>query len=172
MADDLTQLSANELLALYRSKATSPVEVTKAVLGRIATLQPHFNAYRVIDTEAALAQARASEERWQRGAPQGALDGVPVGFKDLLNVQGLPTRKGSLATSDKPQTEDSPVAARLRESGQCCSAKHKPLSLAGKASLRRSWQASPPMLGIANTPAAAAAAGRLCRQRWAWGPCR
>jgi aspartyl-tRNA(Asn)/glutamyl-tRNA(Gln) amidotransferase subunit A len=117
MADDLIQLSANELLALYRSKATSPVEVTKAVLARIAALQPHFNAYRVVDAETALAQARASEMRWQRGAPQGALDGVPVGFKDLLNVQGLPTRKGSLATSDKPQTEDSPVAARLRESG-------------------------------------------------------
>jgi aspartyl-tRNA(Asn)/glutamyl-tRNA(Gln) amidotransferase subunit A len=117
MADDLTQLSANELLALYRSKAASPVEVTKAVLDRIATLQPHFNAYRVVDAEAALAQARASELRWQRGAPQGVLDGVPVGFKDLLNVQGLPTRKGSLATSDKPQAEDSPAAARLRESG-------------------------------------------------------
>ncbi len=117
MANDLTQLSANELLALYRSKAASPVEVTKAVLVRIDELQPHFNAYRVFDAEAALAQASASEARWQRGAPQGALDGIPVGFKDLLNVQGFPTRKGSLATSGQPQAEDCPAAARLRESG-------------------------------------------------------
>jgi aspartyl-tRNA(Asn)/glutamyl-tRNA(Gln) amidotransferase subunit A len=117
MADDLTRLSANELLLLYRNKTASPVEVTKAVLDRIATLQPHFNAYRTINADAALAQAKVSEARWQRGTPQGLLDGVPVGFKDLLNVQGFPTRKGSLATSDKLQTEDCPAAARLRESG-------------------------------------------------------
>src|SRR5664279_3938226 len=117
MANDLTQLSANELLALYRSKAASPVEATKAVLVRIDELQPHFNAYRVFDAEVALAQASASEARWQRDAPQGALDGIPVGFKDLLNVQGFPTRKGSLATSGQPQAEDCPAAARLRESG-------------------------------------------------------
>lgn len=117
MANDLTQLSANELLALYRNKAASPVEVTKAVLARISNLQPHYNAYRAVDADAALVQAKASEARWQRSAPQGVLDGVPAGFKDLLNVQGFPTRKGSLASPDKVQTEDSPVAARLRESG-------------------------------------------------------
>jgi len=117
MANDLTQLSASELLALYRNKAASPVEVTKAVLARISNLQPHYNAYRAVDADAALVQAKASETRWQRGAPQGVLDGVPAGFKDLLNVQGFPTRKGSLASPDKVQTEDSPVAARLRESG-------------------------------------------------------
>jgi len=117
MANDLTQLSANELLALYRNKAASPVEVTKAVLTKISNLQPHYNAYRAIDADAALVQAKASEARWQRGAPQGVLDGIPAGFKDLLNVQGFPTRKGSLASPDKIQTEDSPVAARLRESG-------------------------------------------------------
>jgi aspartyl-tRNA(Asn)/glutamyl-tRNA(Gln) amidotransferase subunit A len=91
--------------------------VTKAILVRIDELQPHFNAYRVFDAEAALAQASASEARWQNNAPQGALDGIPVGFKDLLNVQGFPTRKGSLATSAQPQAEDCPAAARLRESG-------------------------------------------------------
>jgi len=117
MANDLAQLSANVLLSLYRSKEASPVEVTKAILARITQLQPHYNAFRAVDAESALAQARAAEARWQRGAPQGPLDGIPVGFKDLLNVKGFPTRKGSLATSDQPLTEDSPAAARLRESG-------------------------------------------------------
>lgn len=117
MTQDLTQSSAEELIALYRRKAVSPVEATRAILARIAVLQPHFNAYRAIDVESALAQAQASEARWLRGAPQGPLDGVPVGFKDLLNVRGFPTRKGSLATSDKPAAEDSPPAARLREAG-------------------------------------------------------
>jgi len=117
MTQDLTQLGANELLTLYRAKATSPVEVAEAVLARIERLQPHFNAFRAVDPDSALAQARASEARWLRGAPQGPLDGVPAAFKDLLNVQGFPTRKGSLATPDGVQAEDSPPAARLRESG-------------------------------------------------------
>ncbi|MES2582135.1 MAG: amidase [Pseudomonadota bacterium] len=114
---DLTQISASDLLALYRSKAVSPVQATQAVLNRIAAMQPQFNAYRLVDEEGALAQARASEARWHRGTPQGALDGIPVAFKDLLNVKAWPTRKGSLATSPDAQTHDAPVAARLRESG-------------------------------------------------------
>ncbi|MGA3341416.1 MAG: amidase [Methylocella sp.] len=117
MTQDLAQLSANELSALYRAKAASPVEATKAILARIKLLQPHFNSYLAVDDQSALAQAQASEARWSRSVPQSELDGVPVGFKDLLNVQGFPTRKGSLATPDKVVTEDSPPAARLREAG-------------------------------------------------------
>ncbi|QSA98260.1 amidase [Methylococcus sp. EFPC2] len=117
MSDDLTQHSAAELVALYRRKAASPVEVTKAVLARIEALQPRFNAYRVVNAEGALIEAKASETRWRRGEPLGSLDGVPVAFKDLLHVKGFPTRKGSVATQERPQAEDSPAAARLRESG-------------------------------------------------------
>jgi aspartyl-tRNA(Asn)/glutamyl-tRNA(Gln) amidotransferase subunit A len=117
MSDDLTQRSATELTKLYETKTLSPVEVTQAVLKRIAALQPHFNAYRVVDEDGALDKAKAAEKRWTRGEPLGPLDGVPVAFKDLLNVKGLPTRKGSLATKGNPQSEDAPVAARLRESG-------------------------------------------------------
>jgi len=117
MPEELTQLKASELIAAYRAKTLSPVDVARATLERIATLQPHFNAYRALDADAALTQAKASEARWTRGAPQGLLDGVPVGFKDLLNVRGFPTRKGSLATRDDVQQADSPPAARLRDSG-------------------------------------------------------
>ena len=111
------ELSAIDLLGLYRKKALSPVEAVDAVLGRIASLNPVFNAFRLVDADAARAQARQSEARWQRGAPKGLLDGVPVALKDLLHVQGWPTRRGSLATPDAPATEDSPAAARLREHG-------------------------------------------------------
>jgi aspartyl-tRNA(Asn)/glutamyl-tRNA(Gln) amidotransferase subunit A len=117
MTTDLTQTSAHGLLALYRGKAASPVEAAKAILARIERLQPYYNAYRALDSDSVLGEARASEARWLNGEPLGPLDGVPVAFKDLLNVKGFPTRKGSLATSDAVLTEDSPPAARLRESG-------------------------------------------------------
>ena len=111
------ELSATDLLGLYRKKALSPVEAVDAVLDRIASLNPVFNAFRLVDADAARVQARQSEARWQRGEPTGWLDGVPVALKDLLHVQGWPTRRGSLATPDAPATEDSPAAARLREHG-------------------------------------------------------
>jgi len=117
MTSDLTQFNASELAVGYGTKAFSPVEVTKAVLERLEQLQPHFNAYRVFDADGALAQATASEARWRSGATLGPLDGAPVGVKDLLHVRGFPTRKGSLASADGIQREDSPVAARLREAG-------------------------------------------------------
>jgi aspartyl-tRNA(Asn)/glutamyl-tRNA(Gln) amidotransferase subunit A len=116
-ATDLTQLDATELLRRYRQRELSPVQVTEAILDRISYTQPLYNAYRHVDHESALAQAKASEERWARRANLGPLDGVPVGIKDLLHVKGWPTRKGSLATSSQCQLEEAPVAARLRETG-------------------------------------------------------
>lgn len=110
-------LSAIELVQRYAGRDLSPVEALDAILARMAQCEPAINAFRFVDVDGARAQARESEARWLRGAPRGALDGVPVAFKDLLHVRGWPTRMGSLATDDTPQAEDCPAAARLREHG-------------------------------------------------------
>jgi aspartyl-tRNA(Asn)/glutamyl-tRNA(Gln) amidotransferase subunit A len=65
----------------------------------------------------ALDAARASTARWQAGAPQGALDGVPVTVKDLIDIAGLPTRRGSKTTDPAPALQDSPLVTALRASG-------------------------------------------------------
>lgn len=114
----LTACTATELLALYRAKAASPVEATQAVLARIARLNPQLNAFCLVDADAALQAARASEARWQRGAPSGLLDGVPTAIKDLILTRGWPTRRGSLTVNpDQPWDVDAPATARLREAG-------------------------------------------------------
>ena len=115
---DLTQLTATELLDLYRERATSPVEATQAVLERIDALNPTLNAFCLVDADSALASARASEARWQRGEPMGALDGVPTSIKDLILTRGWPTRRGSFTVDpDQPWDVDAPATARLREAG-------------------------------------------------------
>ena len=114
---DPADLSAAELRELYAARLLSPVETLRAVLRRIDETQSVFNAFRLVDSEGALEQARASETRWSRGAALGVLDGVPVTFKDLLDVKGWPTRRGSLATPETPADDDAPAAARLREAG-------------------------------------------------------
>jgi aspartyl-tRNA(Asn)/glutamyl-tRNA(Gln) amidotransferase subunit A len=116
--DVLTARSATELVRLYRARALSPVEVTRAVLARIESKNAAINAFVVVDTKGALAAAVASEARWGRGEPLGLLDGIPVSVKDLLPLRGLPTRRGSKTTSSEgPWDEDAPAVARLREHG-------------------------------------------------------
>ena len=114
----LAESTATELLQLYRSRAASPVEATQAVLARIERLNPALRAFCWVDGEAALQAARASEARWQAGAPCGVLDGVPTSIKDLILTRGWPTLRGSRTVNpDQPWEVDAPATARLREAG-------------------------------------------------------
>jgi aspartyl-tRNA(Asn)/glutamyl-tRNA(Gln) amidotransferase subunit A len=118
MSADLAYTSASELLHRYRAKQLSPLEVVQAALARIGELNPRLNAYCLVDAEGALSAARASEARWMKGEPLGALDGVPASIKDLILTRGWPTLRGS-KTVDRagPWLEDGPATARLREHG-------------------------------------------------------
>ncbi|WP_367065962.1 amidase [Oryzisolibacter sp. LB2S] len=113
----LHDLSAHELLAAYRARSLSPVEVTRALLEHIARWEPHLHATWLLRPEEALAQARSSEARWLRGAPCGPLDGVPVTVKDNIATRGDPTPLGTAALPLVPAAADAPPAARLREAG-------------------------------------------------------
>ena len=118
MTADALSLPAAELTEHYRAKRLSPVEVTRAALERIAELNPVYNAFCLIDEEAALVSARESEARWQRAAPAGMVDGVPTTVKDLILTKGWPTLRGSRTISPKQAwDEDGAPVARLREQG-------------------------------------------------------
>lgn len=121
MTEQLTDLAgwtAADLVAGYASRAVSPVEATRAVLARIDARDPELNAFCLVDGDAALAQARASEARWSAGEPAGPVDGVPTSVKDLLLTRGWPTLRGSRTIDPQQEwAEDAPAVARLRESG-------------------------------------------------------
>ena len=113
----LHDLGATELLAAYRSKALSPVEVTRAVLAHINEWEPRLHATYALDADAAMTQAEASQARWMKNAPQGPLDGVPTFIKENIATRGVPIPLGCAATELTPATRDAPPAARLREAG-------------------------------------------------------
>lgn len=113
---DPALMEAEELLALYARRALSPVEALKSVTERIARMNPWVNAFAAMNPRA-LQQAGESEARWAAGRPSGALDGVPVTVKDLLNVAGFPTRRGSRTTDATPATEDAPAVLGLKHAG-------------------------------------------------------
>ena len=113
----LHDLGATELLAAYRSKALSPVEVTRAVLAHIHAWEPQLHATYALDADAAMTQAEASQARWMKNAPQGPLDGVPTFIKENIATRGVPIPLGCAATELTPAPRDAPPAARLREAG-------------------------------------------------------
>jgi aspartyl-tRNA(Asn)/glutamyl-tRNA(Gln) amidotransferase subunit A len=118
LSAELCFLPATELVARYRARELSPVEVARAVLDRIRALNPTLNAFCLVDEERALAAAHASEARWAKGTPAGPVDGVPASIKDLVLAKGWPTLRGSKTVDPAgPWEDDAPATARLRESG-------------------------------------------------------
>jgi aspartyl-tRNA(Asn)/glutamyl-tRNA(Gln) amidotransferase subunit A len=113
----LPWLSAAQLATHYARHELSPVEVTEAMLARVSALQPHLNAFVLVDGGGARKAARESEVRWQEGTPLSPLDGVPTSIKDTTQVKGWPTRLGSHATDDAPARESAPVVERLQAAG-------------------------------------------------------
>jgi aspartyl-tRNA(Asn)/glutamyl-tRNA(Gln) amidotransferase subunit A len=113
----LHELSANTLIAAYRQKELSPVEVTQSVLAHMVRWEPHIHASYLLRPQVALEQARASETRWLRNDPCGALDGVPVSIKENIATRGDPLPLGTRATELTPADADAPPAARLLEAG-------------------------------------------------------
>jgi aspartyl-tRNA(Asn)/glutamyl-tRNA(Gln) amidotransferase subunit A len=113
----VSQLNAAELLRLYRRREVSPVEVARDALDRIARFEPQINAFVLVDEDGAIEAARAAEARWVKGEPNGLVDGLPATIKDIIDVKGQPTRRGSLTTATTPVAHDSPAVARLKEQG-------------------------------------------------------
>jgi Asp-tRNA(Asn)/Glu-tRNA(Gln) amidotransferase A subunit family amidase len=117
-------LSAGELISAFRNGALTPAEVMEATLDRIAVCEPNIHAtYCCIGRTAARQAAKAAEERWQKGTPLGALDGVPVTVKDNLETQAMPTYWGTAAHNPARADIDAPPVARLREAGAIVVAK-------------------------------------------------
>lgn len=114
---DLADLSASELLPAFRDRALSPVDVMTAVLRRAEQAEPRLQALWSPDPNRAMTEARASEDRWRRGEPKGALDGVPVTIKELIATEGVAKPIGSAAGDMTPQPRDAPPVMRLREAG-------------------------------------------------------
>ena len=119
----LHELGARALADGYAAGDFSPVEVTQALLARMERWEPQLHATWLLRPEHALAQARASEARWQKNAPLSALDGVPMTLKDNIATQGDATPLGTAAVELVAAPADAPPAARMREAGAVLLAK-------------------------------------------------
>lgn len=113
MLSSLTIHAADELL---RRREITSVELTQAVFDRIAQLDPTLHAYLFLAHDAALAQARAADERRANGEDRPLL-GIPLAIKDVICVNGLPATAGSKILQGFVPPYDATAVARLRAAG-------------------------------------------------------
>jgi aspartyl-tRNA(Asn)/glutamyl-tRNA(Gln) amidotransferase subunit A len=116
-ATDPTWMPATELTRLIRSRALSPVELTRAVLARIDKLNPTLNAFCTVTPDLALAAARAAEDAVVRGGPLGPIHGLPFSIKDLAFTAGVRTMSGSHIFATRVPDVDPPFVRRLKAAG-------------------------------------------------------
>jgi Asp-tRNA(Asn)/Glu-tRNA(Gln) amidotransferase A subunit family amidase len=122
--DDLLFMTANRAAMLIRMRKLSPVEYLEAILVAAHQQQRRLNCFTAILDEEARKAARYAEQAVMDGAPLGPLHGVPISIKDLLDVQGTPTRHGSVIFADAaPATQDDVLVQRLRDAGAVIFAK-------------------------------------------------
>lgn len=109
--------SIAEVADRFQRRDLSPVELTTLTLERIERLNPRLGAY-INHGDDCLNQAREAERRFQRKAWLGALDGIPISVKDLIDVRGFPTTAGSRVFGDgKIPQSDATAVSRLRRAG-------------------------------------------------------
>ncbi|MEI5680338.1 MULTISPECIES: Asp-tRNA(Asn)/Glu-tRNA(Gln) amidotransferase subunit GatA [unclassified Mesorhizobium] len=113
---DLTKLTISEAREKLRSKDISSVELTDAYLGAIDAANQTFNAYVAVTHDKARDMARVSDEKLAKGEG-GALEGIPLGIKDLFGTEGVHTQACSHVLDGFKPRYESTVTANLWADG-------------------------------------------------------
>ncbi len=145
LLEELTNLSASELVRLIVEKQASPVEVAQAHLKRIEQLNPVLNAIVTIAPDF-LDQARQAEASLMRGDTLGPLYGLPITIKDTIETAYLRSTSGSMMRSQFVPRDDAPSVARLRKAGAII------LGKTNAAEMAMDYTADNPVFGRTNNP--------------------
>ena len=114
MAEEILSWSVAQMSAAMARGELSARELTEASLSRIARIDDAMNAWLYVDAEGALKQAAALDERRARGESLGALAGIPVGIKDMICTEGIPTSAASAMLEGFIPPYDAHVVTRLK----------------------------------------------------------
>src|SRR5512135_3032 len=116
MTEALHRLGVKQALEGLQAGRFTSEALVRACLAHIEKLEPRIEAWACLDPETALKNARQADHHRSAGKT-GALLGVPVGIKDIIDVRGVPTRMGSVAFADYVPDKSARVVRRLEEAG-------------------------------------------------------
>lgn len=114
---DLSLLGAAEAASGLADGRFSSEELVAACLERIRIDEERVQAWAFCDPEHALRQARAADLRRREGKPLGPLHGIPVGVKDIIDTEDMPTEDGTVLHAGRTPPEDAAVVSMLRTAG-------------------------------------------------------
>ena len=114
---ELVFMPATELAARLRRKEVSAREVLSAHIAQIERVNPRLNAIVTTAFDRAMSDARRADDAMARGTPLGALHGLPIAHKDLVETEGIRTTRGSPFYRDFVPTQDAPIIRRMRAAG-------------------------------------------------------
>jgi Asp-tRNA(Asn)/Glu-tRNA(Gln) amidotransferase A subunit family amidase len=126
----ITGLDAIELRDRIARGEISALAATEACLEVIGRREPEIRAWAWHDPEFARAQARALDQYRASGRPLGALHGLPVGIKDIIDTRGIPTENGAALDKGRVPGADAFVVERLKAAGAVTMGKTKTTELA------------------------------------------
>ena len=115
--NELLSKTIDEISRLIANKEVSPVEVTRACLEHITSIEPSINSFITLTGELALKQAHTAEQEILKNNLYKPLHGVPIAVKDLFETQGIRTTAGSFFLRNHLPAEDCTVVKKLRKSG-------------------------------------------------------
>ena len=113
----MTDLTLTELAAAIAARKVSALEATDACLERIGRLNGRLRAFITLDADGARARARALDADLAAGRRRGPLHGVPLAYKDLCHVPGLPTSCGTRTPEYFTGAVECTAVARLTAAG-------------------------------------------------------
>ncbi len=113
----LIELSACEAAGRIRDGALTSEELVRACLDRIEQVDGGVRAWAHLRPEFALAQARDRDAHRQGGGALGPLHGVPVGLKDIIDTQSLPTENGTVLDAGRRPRQDGTLVGLLEQAG-------------------------------------------------------
>jgi aspartyl-tRNA(Asn)/glutamyl-tRNA(Gln) amidotransferase subunit A len=114
---DIAFLTVAELNRAYGRRELSPVEVTRALLDRIAAHDAKLDSFIRVTEDIALAEAKVAEAELMAGRPRGPLHGIPYGLKDIVETAGIPTTGHSKLRQHHVPLHDAEIVRRLKEGG-------------------------------------------------------
>jgi Asp-tRNA(Asn)/Glu-tRNA(Gln) amidotransferase A subunit family amidase len=114
---DILMLDACALRARLASGALSVAELVEACIARIEAREPEIRAWAWFDADFARQQAKALDAQRQAGRPIGALHGLPVALKDIIDTAKIPTENGCPLDAGRIPIKDAAIVARLKAAG-------------------------------------------------------
>nr|WP_188303739.1 Asp-tRNA(Asn)/Glu-tRNA(Gln) amidotransferase subunit GatA [Streptomyces sp. CBMA123] len=114
---ELIRFTAAETAGAIAKGEVSAVEVAQAHLDRIGAVDKKVNAFLHVDTEGALAAAKAVDDKRAKGEELGPLAGVPLALKDVFTTKGIPTTCGSKMLEGWIPPYDATLTTRLKDAG-------------------------------------------------------